>query len=257
MAEVVRELVTAKRHQQSFRAGWRRPNRTGPVIHDHVTMQPSLIEQLRSAVVNRAAVDVTGQRQPSSSLPRFSADAFDRMEAIRSEVSGWCERLGIPSESARKADLVNAHLSRIDSIIVASRTMARPAAGALEVLRQAAAFIRSAVEPDLTALAERGPALDTVTLDALVRAADRWRTWCRIMAGWDTPAMRPYVPCPQCQTLAGERAGLRIRIDGASGTGGILDNAAVKAAVCLTCSYTWDAEQVGLLAAQLREAGQA
>lgn len=254
LTEIVRELVSPGTHRQSYRAGWTRPNRTGAVIRDHVTHHASLLEQLRRAVGDRADAGAGGRagQVAVTSMPRFSADAHDRLSAIRRDVTQWCERARVESRAEAAADSITAFLTQVETIVVSSRAMNQRTAAAIEVLRLVSGRIRTSIEPDLLALAARAPSLETAMLAELVRAADRWRTWCRIMAGWETPPLRPHVPCPGCGTLAGERAGLRVRIDSASGTGGIVDSAAVRAAVCLTCDRTWDAASVGLLAQQLR-----
>jgi hypothetical protein len=259
LVEIVRELVSPGTHRQSYRAGWTRPNRTGPVIKDHVTHHASLLEQLRRAVGDRSDTGAGGRagQVPVTSMPRFSADAFDRLEAIRRDVTQWCDRARVDRRSTSQADAMAAHLMQVETIVSNCRALDQRTANAIELLRQASVRLRTAVEPDLLALVVRAPSLDTDMIDELTRAADRWRTWCRIMAGWETAPLRPHVPCPGCGTLAGERAGLRVRIDSASGTGGIVDTAAVRAAVCLTCDRTWDAASVGLLGAQLRSDGQA
>lgn len=258
LVEIVHELVDDREHRQSFRAAWARPNRTGAVIKDHVTRQQSLLNQLRDAVTDRADV-TTGHagRLAYTALPRFSADAYDRLESIRSQIADWCATLGIGSEGARRADLIGQYLDHVDRLLRASRINTYSATAAIDVLRQTAGYLRSSIEVDLGALVHHVAGLHEgkdETVAALATDADRWRTWCRIVGGWETPALRPHVPCPHCGTVAGERAGLRVRIDGASGAGGIVDDAAVRAAVCLTCNRTWDADTVGLLAEQLRQA---
>lgn len=255
LVEVVHELTAPRQHRQSYRAGWSRANRTGAVIRTHLTEQQSLINQLRRAVTHRTDTAVIAARPGQNaqhSLPRFSADAFDRMEAIHQAVAQWCEHLGLPSESAKMATQVNTYLTAIEKIIDASRTMGQPAADAITALRAAAALIRASVEPDLITIARKAPEYPPETLQILVEDAYRWRTWCRVMTGWQDPPLMPYVPCPQCAAMPGERAGLRVRIDSAGGSGGITGDAAVKAAVCLSCNVTWDAETVGLLAEHIR-----
>lgn len=254
LTEIVNELTTAQQHRQSYRAGWTRPNRTGPVIKDHITDQDSLFNQLRAAVTDRAdmTAGTRAGRIAYTTLPRFNTDAYDRLDAIRDQVAGWCRSMGMAPEGARRADLVNRYLDQIDLIFKACRVMNHAANAATDVLRNTSAYIRNAVEVDLLALTQEVADQEAATITGLADDADRWRTWCRIVAGWETPALRPHVPCPHCGTVAGERAGLRVRIDAASGAGGIIDDAAVRAAVCLTCNRTWDAETVGLLAEQLR-----
>lgn len=258
LTEAIRELVSPREHRQSYRAGWRHPNRTGPVIRDHTTQQPSLLDQLRACITDRPA-SALGNRAGKivyTNLPRFSSDAYDRLEAIKTAATTWCTKLAIPSEGTRRATLIARYCDHIQKIITDSGTATYRATAALDILRNTAATIRTAVDIDLRSILNNAASFDPTTIDQLARDADHWRTWCRIIAGWETPALQPHVPCPHCGTIAGERAGLRIRIDGASGTGGVVDDAGVRAAVCLTCNQTWDADTVGLLAEQLRQAGQ-
>lgn len=255
LAETVQDLIAPRRHAQRFQAGWRYTNRTGAVMSEHVTRQPSLIAQLRDAITDRAETQSgmrTGQ-VPVSTLPRFSVDAFDRMERIRFEVTEWLEYLGIPSVGARDARVAVTNLDVVEQILRNARMENARTAEALVILRAAAREITRAVEPGIVRLVEAAAELERDDLERLGADADRWRTWCRIMTGWELPAMRPNVACPECgATTAGERSGLRIRIEGASGTGGLRGDASTQGAVCLSCNRTWDADTVGLLAEQLR-----
>lgn len=254
LTEIIHELVSPSRHRQPYRAGWQRPNRTGPVIRDHVTDHESLIAQLRAAIVDRADTQAGAKagQVPTTTLPRFSVDAFDRMERIRHEVAEWCNTLGVPSRSAESGRLIITYLEVIERAVDNSRLGNPETTRAIAVLRAVGSLISTAVEPDLVRFIELAPGFDQERLDGIGDDADRWRTWCRIMTGWQDPALRPHVPCPNCGTIAGERAGLRIRIESAGGTGGIRGDAAARAGVCLSCNRTWDAEHFGLLAAQLR-----
>lgn len=258
LTDIVHELTSPREHRQSYRAGWRNTNRTGPVIRDHITHQPSLLDQLRAAVSDRSGVSLgtNAGKMTYTVLPRFSADAFDRLQAIRTGVTDWATALGIGSEATRRADHLTHLLDQLKRIIATSGAATYAGSAALDVLYGTATYIRTSIDVDLRHLTHHAGTLTTLTLDELVTDADRWRTWCRIMTGWETPAFRPHIPCPHCQAIAGERAGLRIRIDSATGTGGIIDNAGIRAAVCLSCNRTWDADTVGLLAEQLRQAGQ-
>lgn len=256
LTETIHELVAPRRHRQPYRAGWERPNRTGAVIRDHVTDHESLIGALRAAITDRSesGAGMKAGQAPKTTLPRFDVDAFDRMERIRAEVIEWCERVGIASQSAKSATLIATYLDVVERAIGNSWAGSMETDRAIALLRAVGTFIRTAVEPDMGRLAEKAPDLDQETLDDLGRAADRWRTWCRIMTGWEYPALRPHVACPECGAIAGERAGLRIRIEGASGTGGIKGDAQARAGVCLSCNRTWDSDHFGLLADLVREA---
>ena len=114
-----------------------------------------------------------------------------------------------------------------------------------------ATMIRGLIEPDLRAIGVAAHRLPAEVLEQLVAEVRDWRTWCRIMAGWQEPPTRPNAPCPNCEAMPGERAGLRVRLYTASGSGGVTDDAAINAAVCLSCDRTWDADTIGLLAAEI------
>ena len=211
LTETVHELIAPRRHRQPYRAGWQRPNRTGAVIRDHVTDHESLIVQLRAAITDRAetAAGMKAGQAPRTTLPRFSVDAFDRMERIRTEVAEWCGRVGVPSQSAKNARLITTYLDVIERVVDSSRAATVDTGRAITALREVATFIATAVEPDLGRLVDASAELGQDDLGELVDAADRWRTWCRIMTGWQDAALRPDVPCPDCGAIAGERAGLK------------------------------------------------
>jgi hypothetical protein len=249
LTEAVHELTQPATHTQPLQIGWRYKNRTGPILKDHRTNHPSLLDQLRDTVTDRPAA--TGER---GALPHFDADALDRLTAITVGVQRWLTRLSIPSEAGRLADRLNAHLIAIEQIIdKADGPIKRGHAGVvIDYLRKIAATIRGAVEPDLRALLQYAPQLPEAHLNLLVADAENWATWCRICAGWQEPLARPNVACMRCGAMPGERAGLRVRLWQASGTGGVIQDAALDAAVCLTCNATWDAGTIGILAGHIR-----
>lgn len=250
---VLHELVTPSRHRQAYRVGWRYANRTRAVIQEHVTEHPSLIRQLRDAISDRPGNAKSGSAF-STTLPRFSVDAYDRMARIRVEVSEWCGNLGIELRSAKNAARVMALIADVERVVKSNRIDPIGLNDIVQVLRNYAEVTATAVEPDIAALVDKVPRLSSPEVDELGASAEQWRTWCRIIAGWEDAPLRPHVPCPNCGVLAGERAGLRIRIEAAGGTGGLKSDAAMRAAVCLSCNRTWEAEHFGLLAAQIREA---
>lgn len=251
LMEIISTMVLPYAHRQRYRSGWSRSNRTGPVIREHVTSHESLIQQLRNAITDRAGVS-GGSQAAYRSVPKFSSDAFDRMEAIRTAVSGWHEKFELKSAANRSAEQLAIQLDFIQQIIDSSRIKSPAAQNAISALREIVGMVREAVEPDLLQLAEHAAGLQGAAPSLLAGEARRWRTWCLVMTGWQDPPLRPYVPCPHCEALPGDRAGLRVRIDAASGSGGVLGDASVKAAVCLSCDATWDADTIGLLAEHIR-----
>lgn len=250
---VVHDLIAPGRHRQAYRVGWRYANRTRAVIREHVTEHPSLIQQLREAITDRSGNAKSGSAF-STTLPRFSVDAFDRMQRIRVEVTEWCGNLGIALQSRKSAEQITTNLAVIRRALHYARYSEPLAFEAISALEKTAESVFSMVEPDISKLADKVSGLSPAEVDELGRDLERWRTWCRIIAGWEDAPLRPHVPCPNCGTVAGERAGLRIRIEAAGGTGGLKSDAAMRAGVCLSCNRTWEAEHFGLLAAQIRQA---
>lgn len=259
LTEIVADLTNPRQHRQSYRAGWRHPNRTGAIIRDHVSQQPSLLSQLRDAISHRPG---TGSGRAGSivytNLPRFSEDAYDRLQAITNHVYEWHAHLGLDSRCTDWADGIRRHLDVIETLLKGSGLATHATDAASDVLRDTAARMRTHIDVDIRNLLAHASrtTLEVRDLDRLTSDADHWRTWCRIVTGWDTPALRPHIPCPHCKALAGEREGLRLRIHAASGAGGIIEDAILQAAVCLTCNMTWDAGGIHLLAEQLRQTEQ-
>jgi len=95
---------------------------------------------------------------------------------------------------------------------------------------------RGTLEADLKALVGLTTAADAVPLAADV---DRWRLWCLTLAGWQTPPWQPHAPCPRCDKLPGDRAGLRVRLDQST-------------ACCVSCGAVWGPDVVGVLADHVR-----
>src|SRR6266545_4340007 len=66
--------------------------------------------------------------------------------------------------------------------------------------------------------------LDSDTQAALLDELRRWRTWCAVMTGWQSPLYQPHAPCPHCD----QRGTLRV-------------NLARQSAFCTT--KTWSPER--------------
>lgn len=72
--------------------------------------------------------------------------------------------------------------------------------------------------------------------DRLVKDAQRWVTWARVVTGWDVPPRALKEPCPIC----GLRGTVRVRLDPAE-------------ACCLECSATWSGDaEIAVLAQYVR-----
>lgn len=113
---------------------------------------------------------------------------------------------------------------------------------ALMVMReQVRAWVRiglrgspSSLGRDLVVLASRAHELDDDDLHALDRDVLRWWARARIVTTWDSPPLRPFVPCMACDA----RGKIRIRVD-------------PLAAVCLACGAAWDSSTIGILGAHV------
>lgn len=94
------------------------------------------------------------------------------------------------------------------------------------------------VEVDLLTLRARAATIDHHDdLKELDHCVTRWWAHARVATTWDTPPLRPYVPCPA--EGCGLRGGLRVTSD-------------PLAAVCLECDSAWDATTIDQLGAHVR-----
>jgi hypothetical protein len=109
--------------------------------------------------------------------------------------------------------------------------------------REAASFVRSilhhlvpgGVDQHLAFLVARAPTLrsdDRRTLDEFVL---RWWARARVTTTWDSPAARPFVPCPACD----RRGTIRLRAEPLT-------------AVCVACGAAWDEMTIGVLGNHFR-----
>jgi hypothetical protein len=263
LADYVRDLTAPGHHVEPY-AQWEGKTR---IVATHKSEHESLISQLRTCSYDRARGGA-GETRPGVSVPHIDIDAIDRMEAIRRAAREWLDHFGIPSRSQEMARNLTGH---------AVALLAFPYGPPAEVIRAASLLTACAtrtqtrVEMDIPALLEPagrlaaridGGALTAAEvkqargeLDALVYDVARWRVWCRVFAGWETPPWRPHVPCPAtvvrqgatttCGALPGNRAGLRVRLEHP------------RSAVCLSCDTTWDSAAMGILAGMLGEVRRA
>lgn len=96
---------------------------------------------------------------------------------------------------------------------------------------------RETVEANVRALVGAAGAMDSDAQAALLTELRRWRTWCAVLTGWETPPFRPHVACPVCDTMDS----LVIRLD-------------TSKAYCrdMDCLSTWDASSIGVLGEYIR-----
>lgn len=99
---------------------------------------------------------------------------------------------------------------------------------------------RGRLEDDLRQLVGAAATTDPATREQIAKAIDQWRLWCQTLAGWRTPPWRPNAPCPRCERMPGDKAGLRVRLDRST-------------ACCVSCGAVWGPDTVGLLAEHVRQ----
>jgi hypothetical protein len=236
LENTIRDLCQAGAHVEPY-VLWEKKNR---LLLRHESQHPSLIAQLRESAYDRSGV-ARADGSASPSVPRLDIDAIDRMQAILSSVAGWCATFGVLSRSQEYARSLTQH---------ATTLIAFPYGPPSEVVKAAALLTECAtrtqyyVEWDLPPLAyaalERGRSASDA--QEFAYQMERFRTWCRVFGGWDTPAWRPHVACPECEATQGKRAGMRVRLD-------------VSSAVCLSCNATWDHSSIYQLATQVQAIG--
>ena len=105
---------------------------------------------------------------------------------------------------------------------------------------------RDTAESNIRALVGAAATLDSDTQAALLDELRRWRTWCAVMTGWQSPLYQPHAPCPHCD----QRGTLRV-------------NLARQSAFCTTKTWspergehlwcaTWNPATIGVLADHIR-----
>lgn len=119
-----------------------------------------------------------------------------------------------------------------------------PAVDALGIMhREAIIWLRSALRvpvssdtaTNLRTLACRAQDLDAGRLETLDGDVLRWWGRARIVTTWDSPPLKPHVPCMACE----KRGGLQVRVDR-------------MVAVCLDCGATWDSRTIGILGSHVQ-----
>lgn len=162
---------------------------------------PPLLVQLGQGIAGS-----TGGRSGSgpSSRPPGGLDATDCLRTIGIEARQWAALV--------LADLATAALPGLRVSVRAERL-----SDALAVIRLYA------------------PELDREDALGIDRDVTHWWARARVVTTWDSPPMRPYVPCSRCL----ERGTLRVVTD-------------PLAVVCLACSSAWDGMSVDELGDHLR-----
>lgn len=87
----------------------------------------------------------------------------------------------------------------------------------------------------LAVIWQYAPDLDRTSLLDVDAAVTRWWAHARVVTTWETPPMRPYVPCPSCRVKG------RLRV---------VDQP--LAVICLECAGAWDGLTVDQLGEHMR-----
>lgn len=237
LADRIRDLTEPGTHIEAYRvrAGTNYTNKLWPSTHS------SLLNQLRECAYDRAQTETEAADRDARTVPHLDIDAIDRLSAIEKGVAQWCGQYETESRcrafAERLAELVQAIIA-----LTPRNNLLPQLGGAVVLLTAAAARASTLVELDMRQLVGVAASRDGPEVRQLAHAASRWRTWCRIFAGWESRPARPRARCMHCDAPAGvvddRPSGLRIRYD-------------IRSAVCLTCDATWDFDTIGVLAAHI------
>jgi hypothetical protein len=235
LADKIRDLVEPGRHTTAFRIWKETPGGKNEVVKTHTVDCPSLLDQLRDCRYDRAQTE-TDTDGPARTVPHVDIDAIDRVGAIRAAVAQWLKQFRIKSRATQYEEQLNklaTDLGNLTGGLWAPPELYQAASR----LRVAAQRMGQRCDYDLPALVGAAANTDPDTAAVLDWDVARWRTWCRIFAGWETPPWRPRARCPHCDAAAGvgggRPAGLRVRLD-------------IRSAVCLSCSTTWSDRHGGV-----------
>lgn len=160
LADAVDSLADPYQHTEPI-TEWT-ANRNKRVRRAHTVRMPSLIEQLREAVMpSRAAEDqAAAAAKVPGSVPAARVDAIDTLVAIEQGAARWCLSLGVDLRE--------------------------------DAARNLRALVGAATTHD-----QRDD-----WLPALVDEVRGWTVQARVVCDWQTPAFRPHVPCPVCEIRA-------------------------------------------------------
>lgn len=210
----------------------------------HPSQHLSLLDQLRRAAYDRAQTETEAADRDARTVPHSDDDAMDRLNTIRQQVAAWLVEFGIEPRHPQYAATINRAATETLRLFANLAQAPAEVIRAAALLRAAADVVHRQFDLDLPALVGAAAVCtDRDLADRLAADLGRWCTWCRIMAGWDSPPFRPHVRCMNCNDLPGDQAGLRIRW-------------ALRAAVCLSCDTTWSDDgpvPISVLAEYIRD----
>lgn len=166
LADDVKVLTEPRQHRQPHEIWTASRHRK---IVAHVTVQPSLLDQLRRLAVDPGAAESAGRSVPRSRTPE-GADAFELLVTVERGAATWLGFLTSPPTD--------------------STTARRTTEGILRGLVGAAAGLDTTGHASLTRLAGD---------------VHGWVTQAEVVTGWDDRAVTPYARCPHCNTLGSLR----------------------------------------------------
>lgn len=246
LADRIRDLTEPGRYEAGYRIWKETPGGKNETVRIHRTVHKSLLDQLRECRHDRAQTEAEAANAPARTVPHIDLDAIDRLTAIQGAVAEWLKEMQIESRAVQYEEWCNktaARLSALTGGLLAPAELYRAAGW----LRAAAGQMGQRFDYDLPALVGAAAGADPDTAAQIGQDVARWRTWCRVFAGWETPPWRPRARCPHCDAApggVGERpAGLRVRLD-------------IRSAVCLSCNATWSDDggpPVEILAEHIRQ----
>jgi hypothetical protein len=234
MATHVAELTEQNQHVEPTRR-WSvtvNPKTGRESVNDELTWHrsthPSLLTALRATIVDQSQTAAMAVMGPARNVPRLNVDALDRMQRIRQTAREWAKAFG-KDPAAGLVDQLNRQADELAKVFPATM---RPAGvdRAIDALSRVATQLPTTADWDVRVMVGIAASADDESRRMIGRDVARWRTWCRIFAGWEVTPWRPNARCPSCGALAGViddiPSGLRVRLD-------------VKSAVCLSCDATW------------------
>lgn len=259
--DMVNELIIEHRHDEPYVPD---RQRSGPrfVAHHRVKV-PALIDQLLDPDPSSGG-GMSGSG--AESRPAVRVEALDTIALIADEAGEWIDRLGavipaatiVPQAGRQHATLAAVRGSGAKRALVVLRALHAGLSGdemcgrihgqriTVSTSQEVEDELGLDSENSLLGITGTSPESDSKNcrlarkvwcctahhVEADVRS---WWRQARIIAGWDSPAWRPFNTCPMCS----KRKGLRV-------------NTLTHTAVCIECRTVWEPTTIGLLAEHIR-----
>lgn len=242
---MIAELTRTRSHAQPY------TTRLGEttVTDRHVTRVPSLVHQLLEVTGSTSGSGDMSGSTPTS-RPTARIECIDTLMLIDDEAARWLRRLG-EDDPGDEFEVVNRTPPPAGPACQRCQhpSCARVRRGELVERRPIAGSgtIRCLLRLNgLLPTTERcgpkdhgGRGEDQVTwccaYHEIVHDVRRWWRQARVIAGWDSPAYRPWATCPVCE----HRGGLRVNLE-------------MQTGFCVECRSIWGPETIGLLADHIR-----